>query len=298
MKNIKVVLYNTKKYDAENIDDVQILENENNATTIEVQFPSEYIDYSKRVEFQNVKGEKWTTSLYAPEDNRNVYDANFDKLNFRFTIPSAMTKRGELKVQLIAYLADGTNTIVPFQVILLKIDNSILYATKEGKENPDLVIKAYEYANLSLEIANEANERSKHAEELTIDAAESAENAEISAKNAENSAKASQNSAKSAENSAKEAQNSASQAQASASASQQSASQAEASAQRAEELSGVANENSEYAVETSDNANTKSTKALEIVANLSVSSEEIDCEEHVSVEIQTNTTTEHKNIHF
>lgn len=298
MRNIKITLHNNKKYNAENFDDVQVLEDENNATTIEVQYPIEYENYSKRVEFKNIKGEKWITSLYAPEDRENQYEDNFDRLNFGFTIPSAMAKRGELKVQFIAYLADGTNTIVPFEIVILTIENSIIYATKEGKENPELVIRAYEYANMALDVAEEANTRSKHAEDLTIDAAQSAANAEISAKNAENSAKALQNSAKNAENFSKQAQTSAANAETSASNSAASAQRAEADAQRAEELSNTANQNSEYAVQTSESSNTKSTKALEIITNLSVSSEEIDCDGNVSVQIQTNTTNQHKNIHF
>lgn len=248
MKNIKVVLYNTKKYNAENIDDVQILENENNATTIEVQFPVEYEDYSKRVEFQNIKGEKWTTSLYAPEDERNQYDENFDKLNFRFTIPSAMTKRGELKVQLIAYLADGTNTIVPFQVIVLTIDNSILYATKEGKENPELIIRAYEYANMALEISRDAFSRIENAERAALEA-------EASAESAQNSATSAQNSATNAENSAKSANTRALNAEASAESAQNSA-------EYAEEVSNTANTKSDNAVRVSNEANTKSDQAV------------------------------------
>ena len=248
MKNIKVVLYNTKKYNAENIDDVQILENENNATTIEVQFPVEYEDYSKRVEFQNIKGEKWTTSLYAPEDERNQYDENFDKLNFRFTIPSAMTKRGELKVQLIAYLADGTNTIVPFQVIVLTIDNSILYATKEGKENPELIIRAYEYANMALEISRDAFSRIENAERAALEA-------EASAESAQNSATSAQNSATNAENSAKSANTRALNAEASAESAQNSA-------EYAESVADEANTKSNNAVSTANGANTKSDNAI------------------------------------
>ena len=90
MKNIKITLYNNKTFDVENLDEVRILEDENNATIIEVLYPSEYETYSKRVDFLNIRGEKWTTSLYAPEDSRNEYGEDFDKLSFRFTIPNAM----------------------------------------------------------------------------------------------------------------------------------------------------------------------------------------------------------------
>ena len=81
MNNIKITLHNNKKYDAVNLDNIDILEDENNATSIDIEFPKEYENYSKRIDFMNIRREKWSTSLYAPEDNRNKYDKNFDKLN-------------------------------------------------------------------------------------------------------------------------------------------------------------------------------------------------------------------------
>ena len=297
MRNIKIVLHSNKKYDATNLDEVQVLEDENNATLVDVQFPDEYKDYSKRVDFLNIRNEKWTVSLYAPEDRDNQYDENFDKLNFSFTIPNAMAKRGELQVQFVAYKSEN-NTIVPFQIICMNIRKSILYATKEGQENPDLLLKAYEYSNQALDIAKEANTRSKHAEDLTTEAAQSAKNAENSAKNAENLSKKAEESAKKAETSASEAQASASASQQSATAAQNSASNSEASAKKAEQLAGTANSNSENAVSTSNDAREKAAKSLEIVDALTVSSEEIDCEQHVAVNIETDQSTKHKNIKF
>ena len=297
MRNIKVVLHSNKKYDAINQDEVQILEDESSATLVEVQFPEEYKEYSKRVDFMNIRGEKWTTSLYAPENRNNEYDENFDKLNFTFTIPTAMAKRGELQAQMVAYLTE-TNTVVPFQILYLNINKSILYASAERRDIPDLVIKAYEYSNQALDTANEANTRSKHAEDLTTDAAQSAKNAENSAKNAENSSKKAEESAKNAETSASEAQASASASQQSAADAQTSASNSEASAKKAEQLAGTANSNSENAVSTSNDAREKAAKSLEIIEALTVSSEEIDCEQHVAVNIETEQSTKHKNIKF
>lgn len=298
MNNIKITLHNNKKYDAVNIENIDILEDENNATSIDIEFPKEYENYSKRIDFMNLRREKWTTSLYAPEDKRNQYDDNFDKLNFTFTIPNSMAKRGELQIQPIAYLADGTNTIVPFRVLIVTINNSILYAKVQGQDNPDIIVKAYEYANIALETANEANTRSKHAEDLTVASAESARQAELSAKNAENSAKNAQTSAKNSETSAKNSESSAKAAQTSASNAQTSADNANKRATSAESVSKEANTKSTQAVNTSNDANTKATKTLEIVDALSVSSEEIDCESHVAVKIETNSSTKHKNIKF
>ncbi len=291
MNNIKITLHNNKKYDAVNLDNIDILEDENNATSIDIEFPKEYENYSKRIDFKNIRREKWTTSLYAPEDNRNKYDKNFDKLNFTFTIPNSMAKRGELQIQPIAYLADGTNTIVPFRVLIVTINNSILYAKVQGQDNPDIIVKAFEYANIALETANEANTRSKHAEELAIASAESAKQAEISAKNAENSAKNAQTSAKNSETSAKNSEASAKEAQT-------SADNADKRATSAETVSKDANTKSTNAVNTANSANTKSTQALDIVENLTVTSEELPCTEKVKVEIETNSSTKRKNIKF
>ena len=298
MNNIKITLHNNKKYDAVNLDNIDILEDENNATTIDIEFPKEYENYSKRIDFMNLRREKWTTSLYAPEDNRNQYDDNFDKLNFTFTIPNSMAKRGELQIQPIAYLADGTNTIVPFRVLIVTINNSILYAKVQGQNNPDIIVKAYEYANIALETSNEANTRSKHAEELAIASAESAKQSEISAKNAENSAKNAQISARNSETSAKNSEASAKTAQTSAKEAQTSADNADKRATSAETVSNEANTKSTNAVNTANEANAKATKTLEIVDELSVSSEEIDCEEQVNVVIETDSATKHKNIKF
>lgn len=297
MNNIKVTLFNNKKYDAQNIDEVQIEEDESNATIIEVKFPEEYENYSKRVDFMNNRGEKWTTPLYAPEDTRNTYDEKFDKLNFSFTIPTAMAKRGELEVQLVAYQTES-NTVVPFQVIYLNINKSILYASSERRNIPDLVIKAYEYANLALNTANESNSRSKHAEDLTTDAAESANQSEESAKKAEQSAQNAETSAKNAESSSQQAQASASAAQTSADQAQKSAASADQRATSAETQASQANTNSSQAVSTANSANSKATSALDIVENLSVSSTEIDCTKHVQVSIKTEEATKHKDIHF
>lgn len=298
MAGINITLLRNKDYVSENSEENKIIAGENNATSIIVHFPEEYANFSKRVEFMNIKREKWAISLYAPEDTTKHYDENFDKLNFSFTLPNPVTVNGEMKMQFVAYLADETETIVPFEIIRFEIRESILYVRKQASENPDLVIKAYEYANMSLEIAKEANERSKHAEELTVEAAESARKSEQSAKNAENSAKASQTSAQNSSKSASEAQKSATAAQNSASASASSSAASAQSAANAEQLANTANTNSTNAVNTSNDARTKAAKSLEIVENLTVSSQELDCEEHVAVNIETNSTNKHKNIKF
>ena len=270
MKNIKIILNDNKTFTAENIDEVKILEDEHNATVIEVHFPEDYADYSKRVDFLNIRNEKWTTSLYAPEDENNNYSETFDKSVFRFTIPSAMAKRGELQIQFIAYLADGSNTIVPFQVILATINKSIIYAVKEGRENPDLLIKAYEYSNTALELSRDALDKTANAERAALEAENSAKNAENSAKSAENSAKSAQTSANSANTRAINAESSARSAQ--------------ESAEYAEGVSNTANTKSDNAVKVSNEANTKSTNAVN-TANLANE----NSEEALEISNQANT---------
>lgn len=248
MKSIKVILQSNKTFSVENLDDVRILEDENNATVVEVEYPSEYKDYSKRVDFLNIRNEKWTISLYAPEDENNQYGEDFDSLKFRFTIPSAMAKRGELQMQFVAYLTDGTDTIVPFQVLIATINKSIIFATKQGKENPDLIIKAYEYSNNALSISREALDKTANSERAALESEKSAKSAEQSASEAKASALKAQTSANEANTRATNAETSAKESQ--------------ASAKYAESVSNTANEKSNNAVSVSNSANQKSDNAV------------------------------------
>lgn len=268
MKSIKVTLNSNKTFNVENLEDVRILEDENNATVIEVQFPSDYEEYSKRVDFLNIRNEKWTTSLYAPEDEKNQYGQDFDRLNFRFTIPSAMAKRGELQIQFVAYLADGTDTIVPFQVLVATINKSIIYATKQGKENPELIIKAYEYSNNALSLSREALDKTANSERAALESEKSAKSAEQSASEANISAKNAQTSAKEANTRATNAETSASEAQSSAKYAESVSNTANTKSDNAVSVSNDANIKSDNAVTTSNNALTISQDALS-VANTS-----------------------------
>lgn len=298
MSNIKLKLLSNRKFTITNIDENYLLEDENNATSIEIEFPKEYENYSKRIDFMNCKKEKWTTSLYEPENEENIYGEGFDKLNFTFTIPDAMAKRGELKIQPIAYLADGTDTIVPFKILIVTINDSILYAKTQGKNNPDLVIKAYEYSNKALELSREAFQKTEEAKEAAVSAKNSATSSANSATIANARANAAKTSAEEAQKSALDAKISANTAQTSAKEAQASADNADKRATSAETVSKDANTKSTNAVNTANSANTKSTQALDIVENLTVTSEELPCTEKVKVEIETNSSTKRKNIKF
>ena len=155
MQGIEVTLKRNKHYNTENNEEYLVISGENNATPILVHFPEEYKEYSKRVDFKNVKNEKWTVGLYTPEDERKSYGKDFDKLNFVFTLPTPITIKGELQIQFIAYLNDELNTIVPFKLLKIIVEDSIMYVKKEASDNPDLIIQTYEYANLALALSRE-----------------------------------------------------------------------------------------------------------------------------------------------
>lgn len=298
MAGIEINLLRNKQYNADNGEDYQIIAGENNATTISVHFPEEYSHFSKRVDFMNIRKEKWTIGLYTPEDENNVYDENFDKLNFVFTLPTQVTVNGEMKMQFIAYLADNSQTIVPFEIVKIEIRDSLLYARKQSSDNPDLILQAYEYSNMALGISREAFEMTENSERASLEAEKSAKSAEMSALASQNSASDAQNSATLANQSAVNSEDSAKQAEKSAKEAELSAEQAQSDANNAVQISNNANTKSDSAVETANSANEKSIRALDIVENLSVSSTEIDCMEHVSVEIQTDEANKRKNIHF
>lgn len=172
MKHIKITLLKNKRFTAINKDDISVQEDENNATIVDVEFPSEYEYFSKRVDFLNIRNETWSIGLYQPEDQRKSYDDNFDKLHFSFTVPRAMAKRGELKMQFVAYLADESQTIVPFHIVLITINESIQYGENEANDEPNLLLQAYEYGNYAINKANEAISISQTAEEISREARE------------------------------------------------------------------------------------------------------------------------------
>ena len=172
MQGIEITLYNNKRHSLENKEEYEVVAGENNATTILVHFPEQYKEFSKRVDFKNIRGEKWSISLYTPEIRTKEYADNFDKLNFTFTLPSPVTVFGELEVQFIAYLADDEKTFVPFKLVRIYVENSIFYIKKEGSENPDLVVEANTYSKLALEVAQQTvdmvNKTKQIVDELTV----------------------------------------------------------------------------------------------------------------------------------
>lgn len=298
MAGINVSLLRNKQNITENIEDYKVIAGENNATTVLVHFPEEYEDYSKRVDFKNIRKEKWTLGLYTPEDETMEYGESFDKLNFAFTIPDAVSVNGELQIQFIAYLADESETIVPFQIVKVEVEESILYATKQGSRNPDLIVKAYENSNKALELARDSFDRIENAERAALSAEASATAAQTSATNAENSARSANTRAENAQTSAQNAENSARNAEQSAQNAENSANIAVTNSNTAIQTANNANTKSDNAVSTANTANTKADKVVEIVDNLTVSSQEIGSEEQMSVEIQTDQSNQHKNIKF
>ena len=168
MSQINIVLYSNKQNNQTNPDDLKIISGENFATKISVQFPYEYVQYSKRVDFINIRGEKWTEGLYTPEFNQ--YPANFDTRNFTFTLSDTITTNGELLMQFIAYRSDGSGVFVPFDVIKLTVQESVNYCKARAKRNPDLIVTSYENSTQALST-------SKEALSLIVDANNKSENA-------------------------------------------------------------------------------------------------------------------------
>lgn len=291
MQGIEITLKRNKQYIAENKEEYAIISGENNATTILVHFPEDYKEFSKRVDFKNVRNEKWSIGLYTPEDETKNYGSDFDKLNFSFTLPTSVTVNGELQIQFIAYKADETETFVPFKLFNVIVENSIMYVKKQGSENPDLILQAYEYANMALETSRNAFAGVDNVERAVLEAEKSVKSAQTSATSAQNSASSANTMASNAEASAKAAQDSADYAK-------QIADTSNIKSTYAVDTANAANTMSVTAVDTANTANTKSNKVIEILDTLTVSSQEIDAEEKVAVEIQTNSSNQHKNIAF
>jgi len=262
MQGIEVTLKRNKQYVAENKEEYEIISGENNATTILVHFPEEYKDFSKRVDFKNIKNEKWSIGLYTPEDETKKYGADFDKLNFAFTLPTPVTVNGELQIQFVAYLADDTETFVPFKLFKIVVEDSIMYVKKQGSENPDLILQAYEYSNMALEISRDAFDSIENAERAATEAEKSAKSAQTSATSAQSSATSAKNSATSANTRAANAEASAKAAQESAEYAEQVADNANTKADNAVATSNSANTKADNAVSTANTANTKSTNAV------------------------------------
>ena len=262
MQGIEITLKRNKQFVAENKEEYEVISGENNATTILVHFPEEYKDFSKRVDFKNIKNEKWSIGLYTPEDETKKYGADFDKLNFVFTLPTPVTVNGELQIQFIAYLADNTETFVPFKLFKIVVEDSIMYVKKQGSDNPDLILQTYEYANMALEIARDSFERIENAERAALEAEKSAKSAQTSATSAQSSATSAKNSATSANTRAANAEASAKAAQTSAEYAEQVADGANTKSDNAVATSNSANTKSDNAVSTANTANTKSTNAV------------------------------------
>ena len=193
MAEINITLLSNKQNLQENAEDLKIIAFENKATTVAVRFPSELVDYSKRVDFQNVRGEKWTEALYAPEDERNEYAPGFDTCNFTFTLPEEILLPGELLLEFIAYKANAERPFIPFDMVRLTVEAGIGFCRKRARNNPDLIIKAYENSNNALDIARQSLSRTMSAEDAAERAAASASAAETSAQASQESSAASEN---------------------------------------------------------------------------------------------------------
>ena len=290
IKNLSYIFKGTNRKDFNGIESWNVPQtvlqyNTFKGTPIEKNPPSWYYDNPPKI-------------LYTPEDKTIEYGDEFDKLNFVFTLPTQVTVNGELKIQFIAYLCDGSETLVPFKMLKLKVNEAINYAKQLSVENPDLIVKAYEYSNLAMESAKAAENSASESAASALSAQQDATKAEQYAKTCETKANEAVSSAQSSLELVEESSELTSQAQESASQAQQSAEQAQQSASEAAQDAEIANNNSQTALSNSNDAVNTSNKALEIVDNLTVSKEVVDCEQDPNVIIETNNTTKHKNLKF
>lgn len=283
MQGIDVVLHKNKQFTVQNVEDYKVIGSENNSTTITVHFPEEYENYSKRVDFKNIKGEKWTIALYIPEEETKQYDENFDKNNFSFTLPRQVTIKGELKIQFIAYLTDESESFVPFELLKIDVKDDIMYVKKTASDNPDLIVKAYENSNKALELSREAFgtidkaekaaevsknsavsalESATSAKERAEESKISAENSELYAKNAKENSDNAVNMSNQAINVSNEALNVANNANAGSNTAIATANSANAKSETALEASTTAKTNSEEALTNSNTALENSEQAI------------------------------------
>lgn len=204
--SIKIELLENKRCKVKNELKTAILTAENNATMIEVSYPSKYKEYSKRVDFLTENNESWTLSLFCPELESD--DNAFNRLEFEFTLPSNVTVHGELKMQFIAYLSSTELDFIPFTIVSLQIDESLDCYKATSKNNPDLILLANSNARHALEFATEAKEIASSTKDSLLTAVEQAEQANSKAsyalEQAEQIAEESLTAVSNAEKSAKE----------------------------------------------------------------------------------------------
>jgi hypothetical protein len=184
---IEIKLLSNRRYIYANRKHSIVITAENKATKINVLFPDEYEEYSKRVDFVNSQGKPWTIALFTPEYQE--YPADFNKSVFSFTLPNEVTKPGELKMQFLAYKPDESLTAVPFEIIPIQIDEGITCFKKGGKSNPDLLILSYNQSTEALFNSQQAKSVSETAETNSLNAIEKANQAETAAEGAEQIAK-------------------------------------------------------------------------------------------------------------
>ena len=210
MAQIKINLTVNRRHQLTMSNRHKLIAGENLSTAIAVTFPTEFLEHSKRVDFLNERGEKWTIALYTPEFED--YDMDFDRLNLKFRLPNEVTTDGELHLQFLAY-KPHEHIITPWDIVTFVIERGIMFGKRRAQENPDLLVRSFEHsvwavdtvrqavadvrvaegiadeasatANKALGISQEAKEQSSDAQERAVvaeqKAIEGAESAALSA---------------------------------------------------------------------------------------------------------------------
>jgi len=145
----------------------KLIAGENLSTAIRVEFPKEFEAHSKRVDFLNERGEKWTIGLYTPEFQD--YDMDLDRLNLSFRLPNEVTIDGELTVQFLAY-KPHEHIITPFDVVTFVIEKGIMFGKARAQENPDLLVRSFEHSVWAVDTVRQAVKDVREAESVSNEA--------------------------------------------------------------------------------------------------------------------------------
>jgi len=245
----------------------KLIAGENLSTTIQVTYPPEFESHSKRVDFLNERGEKWTIGLYTPEFND--YDMDFDRLNLTFRLPNEVTIDGELTVQFLAY-KPFEHIITPFDVVTFVIERGIMFGKRRAQDNPDLLVRSFEHSVWAVDTVRQAVADVREAEATANSASKTANKALRVSGTARDTANEAKERACVAEQKAAEAREASFNAEASAAAVQASADAVDASAALAasqatasNEAANTAKEQAAQSAESARIAEEKATAALE-----------------------------------
>jgi len=185
MAQIKIRLQNNRRHQLTMANRHKLIAGENLSTAIRVEFPEEFADHAKRVDFLNERGETWTIGLYTPEFND--YGIDFDRLNLSFKLPDEVTMDGELLLQFMAY-KNETQSMTPFDIVSFVIERGIMFGKRRAQSNPDLLIKSFEHSVWAVDQVRQGMEAIHRAEQIVENAGAISDEALATSRIAKNAA--------------------------------------------------------------------------------------------------------------